>query len=76
MRTLVDHGRNGLRVPGRDPDDFAEAVERIIGDPTFAERLSERAAETATAYTWTSMAARLRRVYTDLSERGLVDCMA
>ncbi len=76
LRTLVDHGRNGLRVPGRDPDDFAEAVERIIGDPTFAERLSERAAEAATAYTWTSMAARLRRVYADLSERVLVDCMA
>ena len=76
LRTLVDHGRTGLRVPGRAPDDFAEAVERIIGDPTFAERLSERAAEAATAYTWTSMAARLRRVYADLSERVLVDCMA
>lgn len=76
LRTLVDHGRTGLRVPGRNPDDFAEAVERIIGDPTFAERLSERAAEAATAYTWTSMAARLRRVYADLSERVLVDCMA
>jgi D-inositol-3-phosphate glycosyltransferase len=76
LRTLVDHGRTGLRVPGRDPDDFAEAVERIIGDPTFAGRLSERAAEAATAYTWTSMAARLRRVYADLSERALVDCMA
>ena len=76
LRTLVDHGRTGLRVPGRDPGDFAEAVERIIGDPTFAGRLSERAAEAATAYTWTSMAARLRRVYADLSERVLVDCRA
>ena len=76
LRTLVDHGRTGLRVPGRDPDDFAEAVERIIGDPIVAGRLSERAAEAATAYTWTSMAARLRRVYADLSERVLVDCMA
>ena len=76
LRTLVDHGRTGIRVPGRDPDDFAEAVERIIGDPIVAGRLSERAAEAATAYTWTSMAARLRRVYADLSERVLVDCMA
>ena len=67
LRTLVDHGRTGLRVPGRDPGDFAEAVERIIGDPTFAGRLSERAAEAAMAYTWTSMAARLRRVYADLT---------
>ena len=75
LRTLVDHGRTGLRVPGRDPDDFAEAVERIIGDPIFAGLLSERAAEAATGFTWTSMAARLRRVYADLSERVPVDCM-
>lgn len=74
LRTLVDHGRTGLRVQGRDPGDYADAIERIIGDPLFAGRLSERGAEAATAYTWTSMAARLRRVYADLSERVLVDC--
>ncbi len=76
LRTLVDHGRTGLRVPGRDPDDYAEAVDRILGDRVFADTLSRRAAEAASAYTWTSMAGRLRRVYADLSERALVDCLA
>ena len=76
LRTLVDHGRTGLRVSGRNPDHYAAAVRRILDDPALAERLSVRAAEAATAYTWTSMAARLRRVYDDLSVRVPVDCMA
>ena len=76
LRTLVDHGLTGLRVPGRDADDYAAAVECILGDPGFADRLARRSAEAASAYTWTSMAARLRRVYGDLAERALVDCLA
>ena len=76
LRTLVDHGRTGLRVPGRDPYDYAAAVERILGDPVFADTLSRRSEEAASAYTWTSMAGRLRRVYADLTERALVDCLA
>ena len=76
LRTLVDHGRTGLRVPGRDPVDYAAAVEQILGDQVFADRLSARAVEAASSYTWTSMAARLRRVYADVSERVPVDCLA
>ncbi len=76
LRTLVDHGRTGLRVPGRDPADYAAAVEQILGDQIFASRLSARAVEAASSYTWTSMAARLRRVYADVSERVPVDCLA
>jgi len=76
LRTLVVDGRTGLRVPGREPADYATAVEAILGDPDFAHRLSANAAEAASAYTWTSMAARLRRVYADVSARARVDCLA
>jgi D-inositol-3-phosphate glycosyltransferase len=76
LRTLVDHGRTGLRVPGRDPVDYAAAAEQILGDQGFADRLSARAIEAASSYTWMSTAARLRRVYIDLSERMPVDCLA
>lgn len=76
LRTLVDHGRTGLRVSGRDPGDYAAAVHRILDDPVFAENLARRSASAASAYTWTSMAARLRRIHTDLTERALVDCLA
>ena len=76
LRTLVDHGRTGLRVAGRDPEDYATAVRRILDDSGLRDRLSRHTAETAAAYTWTSMAARLRRVYADLSIRVPVDCLA
>jgi glycosyltransferase involved in cell wall biosynthesis len=68
--------RTGLRVPGRDPVDYAAAAEQILGDQGFADRLSARAIEAASSYTWMSTAARLRRVYIDLSERMPVDCFA
>jgi D-inositol-3-phosphate glycosyltransferase len=76
LRTLVEHGRTGFRVGGRDSSDFAEATARILDDPILASRLSANAASGADAYTWTAMAARLRRVYDDLRVREPVDCLA
>jgi len=37
----VADGVSGLLVDGNDPDDIAAAVERILGDPALAARLSE-----------------------------------
>lgn len=76
LRTLVEEGRTGFRITGRDPSDFAAATRRILDSPLLADELSRHAAEAATSYTWTTMAARLRRVYNDLSLREPVDCLA
>ena len=76
LRTLVEHGRTGFRVSGRDSRDYAEAAARILDDPILAARLSANAVSGADAYTWTAMAARLRRVYDDLRIREPVDCLA
>lgn len=76
LRTLIDHGRTGFRIAGRNPADYAAATRRILTDPKLAHDLSVQAADAATAYTWTSMAARLRRVYDDLRAREPVDCLA
>ena len=76
LRTLVDHGRTGLRVTGRDPRDYAAAVRLILDDEMFAASLSVRAAEAATSYTWSSMAQRLTRVYDAVRRQAPVDCMA
>jgi D-inositol-3-phosphate glycosyltransferase len=76
LRTLVDDGRTGLRVAGRQPQDYATAIQRLLDDPALAARLGQRAAESASAYTWTSMAGRLRRVYADVASRALADCTA
>ena len=76
LRTLVEHGRTGLRVAGRDSADYASATAAILDDPARARRLSIDAAASASAYTWAAMAARLRRVYDDLNVRHRVDCLA
>jgi D-inositol-3-phosphate glycosyltransferase len=76
LRTLVDHGRTGLLVERRDASAFAEAAGRILGDPALAASLSVAAAERARGYTWSTAAARLRRIYVDLATRSRVDCAA
>jgi D-inositol-3-phosphate glycosyltransferase len=76
LRTLIEHGRTGFRIAGRDPRDYAEATRRILESPVLADELSRQAADAATSYTWTTMAARLRRVYDDLGAREPVDCLA
>ena len=74
LRTLVDDGRTGFLVEGRDPRDFAAAVERLLADPALAAAMGGAGALRAQGYTWSTAAARLRRLYTDVSARSLVSC--
>lgn len=74
LRTLVHHGRTGFLVDGRDPAVFAGYVHTVLDDPARARSLATEAAAAARHYTWSTTAARLRRLYTDLAARTLVDC--
>jgi len=74
LRTLVEHERTGFLVEGRDPEDFARHVGEILCCPSVAAELSDQAAARARGYTWSTAAARLRRIYGDLTARALVDC--
>lgn len=74
LRTLVEHGRTGYLVEGRDPGDFAAWVDMVLGDPVLHRRLSVSAAARARIFTWSTSAARLRRLYVDLASRSLVGC--
>jgi D-inositol-3-phosphate glycosyltransferase len=74
LTSLVDDGRTGYLVEGRDPDDFAEAITAILTDPALASSLGAAAAARAKAYTWPSAAAQLRRLYDKLTSRQLVEC--
>ena len=76
LTTLVDHGRTGLLVEERAPADFARAVDTLLADPALAGAMSAAAAAEARGYTWSVTAARLRRIYADLTVRGLVECDA
>lgn len=74
LRTLVDHGRTGMLVDGRDPQAFAAATTKLLDDPAWAAEIGRAGADRARRYTWSTAAARLRRIYADLATRALVDC--
>jgi D-inositol-3-phosphate glycosyltransferase len=74
LRTLVEHGRTGYLVEDRDPMMFARSIDRLLRDPVRAAAMGEAAAAHARGFTWSTTAARLRRLYADLTTRALVDC--
>jgi D-inositol-3-phosphate glycosyltransferase len=74
LKTLVDHARTGFLVDGRAPGDYAEPVERLLARPDLAAAMSTQAAARAGQYTWNIAAARLRRLYSDVAARALVQC--
>jgi len=76
LATLVEHGITGYLVDDRDPASFAAYIDSILDAPTGAAAMSARAALRAQGYTWSTTAARLRRLYADLTSRALVDCDA
>ena len=72
--SLVAHGRTGFLVDGRDPETYAVYVARLLGDEALAAAMSVDAAAGARRYRWSIAAARLRRLYADLTARRLVEC--
>jgi D-inositol-3-phosphate glycosyltransferase len=74
LLTLVDHGDTGFLVPERDPALYARYIGDILDHPDRAALMGRRGAARARQYTWGFAAARLRRVYTDLTVRELVAC--
>jgi D-inositol-3-phosphate glycosyltransferase len=74
LATLVGSGETGFLVEDGGVDEFASRVAAIVCDPALAARLGGAAARRARAYTWSVAAARLRRLYNDLTVRSLVEC--
>jgi D-inositol-3-phosphate glycosyltransferase len=74
LLTLVDDGTTGFLVRGRAPEEFAKAIARILDEPALASSMSLASAARAKHYTWSFAAARLRRLYADLSVNQLVAC--
>jgi D-inositol-3-phosphate glycosyltransferase len=74
LLTLVDHGHTGFLVPGRDAEVFAAYADELLSNERLAASMAWRSAERAHQYTWSTAAARLRRLYADLTVGALVDC--
>ena len=74
LLTLVDHGHTGFLVPGRDPSVFASYTDALLSNERMALEMSMSAVERARRYTWSTAAARLRRLYADVAVGRLVAC--
>jgi len=74
LLSLIDDYSTGRLIDGRDPVDYAKAVAEILDDPLLRESMGSAAAEKSRRYTWGFAAARLRRLYSDLTVRELVTC--
>jgi D-inositol-3-phosphate glycosyltransferase len=74
LRSIVEHGRTGFLVDGGDPTHFTAYVDEVLSHPTLALELGTAAAGRARTFTWSTTAARLRRLYADLATRALVRC--
>lgn len=72
LKSLVDHGETGFLIPDRDPTRFAKAIGQILDEPLLAKSMANASAARAARYTWGFAAARLRRLYSDLTARQLV----
>jgi D-inositol-3-phosphate glycosyltransferase len=75
LRTLVEHGLTGFLVEGRDPAAFAAFAGEIVTNPALAEEMGRNGARQAMRYQWSISAARLRRLYSDLTARTLTTCL-
>ena len=74
LRSIVEDGRTGFLVEGREPLDWATPVSLLLDDPELAELMGSRAAARSARWSWCMTAARLRRLFSDLVERTPVEC--
>ncbi len=74
LLSLVDDRLTGRLIDGRNPDDYARAIAEILDDRQLHRSMSIAAVERAKRYTWGFAAARLRRLYSDLTVRERVSC--
>ncbi len=74
LRYVVEDDVSGYLVGCCDAANFVEPVRAILDDPALAARLRAGALGLAATYSWSMTAARLRRLYSDLAVRELVQC--
>jgi D-inositol-3-phosphate glycosyltransferase len=74
LLNLVEHGRTGFLVPGRDVGEFARLTGQLLDDSVLAIAMGTRAAERAHTYSWANAARSARRAFVDLAARDLVAC--
>lgn len=66
---LLEHGKEGLLVPPRNPQAFADAIQNIITDQSLASRLSSNAREKAESFDWSIILPQWDRLFHEVYEQ-------
>lgn len=74
LRTLVEHGKTGFLVEGRDPSVYAGYIDELLNNRLLNAEMALNAAERARRYTWANMAQQLMDVYDELRLAAPVSC--
>ncbi len=74
LRHAVADGRSGYLVGCCDAANFTEPIRSILVDPDVRGELSRGAVAHAATFSWSVVAARLRRLYSDLAAREPIRC--
>ena len=60
---VVRRGREGLRVPPRQPRELAVAIEQLLGDPDLRREMGESGRERAEEFSWSRVTAKVDDYY-------------
>lgn len=60
---IIADGENGLLIKPESSESIAEAVRRLMDNPSFAARLSENGRRSAQNYGWPNLAARMDSLF-------------
>jgi D-inositol-3-phosphate glycosyltransferase len=63
LTEIVEDGRTGILVAGRDPQAFAVAIASLLDDDHLREGMGEAARLRAATFTWTRAVERLAAIY-------------
>jgi D-inositol-3-phosphate glycosyltransferase len=74
LLNLVEDGRTGFLVPGRQVEAFARRSAQLLDDSLLALSMGTMAAERARTYSWANAARHARGAFGELVARDLVAC--
>ncbi len=64
---IIEDGKSGLLVDGREPAGYAAALDRVLGDPALAGALSAGAIEHSERFSWQATVSRFLELYDGIS---------